>query len=206
MSLLDSASLFLIILTLAVVPSTSVALVIARSATLGVANGIAVAVGIVLGDLIFILLAILGMSAIAEGMGAFFVVVKCVGGAYLLWMGYSLLVSKSEATHLVDGAKPNGRLFVSFVSGFFLTLGDVKAIVFYASLLPTFVDLTSVSNADLLTLVSITVVAVGGVKIAYAIAAKKLVDVGQNEKVHLGARKLAGGLMIGAGSYLIIKT
>jgi len=49
---------------LAALPSASVALVITRSATLGVANGIAVSAGIVLGDLIFILLAIFGLSAV----------------------------------------------------------------------------------------------------------------------------------------------
>ena len=59
MDLLDSISLFLIMIALAAVPSTSVALVVTRSATLGISNGVAVSLGIVLGDLVFIFLAIL---------------------------------------------------------------------------------------------------------------------------------------------------
>jgi threonine/homoserine/homoserine lactone efflux protein len=78
MSILDSISLFLIMATLAVIPSTSVALVVTRSATLGISNGVAVALGIVLGDLVFIFLAILGLSAVAEATGAFFVVIKYI--------------------------------------------------------------------------------------------------------------------------------
>ena len=54
---------------LAAIPSTSVALVLTRSATLGLANGIAVATGIVIGDLIFVLLALLGLYFVAGTMG-----------------------------------------------------------------------------------------------------------------------------------------
>jgi threonine/homoserine/homoserine lactone efflux protein len=62
-------SLLVTMLILAAIPSASVALVVTRSATLGIKNGISVACGIVLGDLIFVALAILGMSVLAETMG-----------------------------------------------------------------------------------------------------------------------------------------
>ena len=76
MSIIETISLFGIMAALAAMPSTSVALVVTRSATLGVGNGIAVAMGIVLGDLVFIMLAILGLSVVAEAMGNLFVVIK----------------------------------------------------------------------------------------------------------------------------------
>ncbi len=85
MSIIDSISLFVIMVTLAIIPSTSVALVVTRSATLGASNGIAVAIGIVLGDLTFILLVLLGMSVVAETMAGVFLTIKYVGGTYLLW-------------------------------------------------------------------------------------------------------------------------
>jgi threonine/homoserine/homoserine lactone efflux protein len=47
-------------ITLAAIPSTSVALVVTRSATMNPANGVAVTTGIMLGDLIIVVLAILG--------------------------------------------------------------------------------------------------------------------------------------------------
>ncbi|WP_456449272.1 LysE family transporter [Thiolapillus sp.] len=55
---------------LAGIPSTSVSLVVTRSATLGIRNGMAVSAGIVLGDLAFIALAISGLSVVAEQMGS----------------------------------------------------------------------------------------------------------------------------------------
>jgi len=205
MSFLDSISLFLIMITLAVIPSASVALVVTRSATLGVPNGVAVAIGIVLGDLVFILLAILGLSVIAETMGVMFAVIKYIGAGYLLWLGYSLLTSKNKSTYTVDESKLRGNIVVSFLSGFFLTLGDVKAIFFYVSLFPTFIDLTAIEYLDLLIIIFVTIATVGGVKIAYAIIAKKVVNLTQGMKLEKGAKKVAGSFMIGAGSYLIVK-
>tara|TARA_R110002072_G_scaffold119555_2_gene252434 strand:+ start:3177 stop:3797 length:621 start_codon:yes stop_codon:yes gene_type:complete len=205
MSVLDSISFFLIMVSLAVIPSASVALVVTRSATLGVANGVAVAMGIVLGDLVFIFLAILGLTVIAETMGVMFVLVKYIGAAYLFWIGYSLLTSQKNTTQLVNESKLDGNIKVSFLSGFFLTLGDVKAIFFYASFFPTFIDLAAIEYMDFLIIILVTIVTVGGVKISYAVIAKKLVNMTQELKLERGAKKIAGSFMIGAGSYLVVK-
>lgn len=66
MSIIESLTLLGIMVALAAMPSASVALVVTRSATLGVANGLAVSAGIVLGDLVFITFAIFGLSVVAE--------------------------------------------------------------------------------------------------------------------------------------------
>jgi len=191
-------------ITLAVIPSASVALVVTRSATLGMSNGVAVAMGIVLGDLVFIFLAILGLSVIAETMGAMFVIIKYLGGAYLLWIGYSLLTSQNKSTYTVDESKLRGNIVVSLLSGFFLTLGDMKAIFFYVSLFPAFIDLVAIEYLDLLIIIFVTIATVGGVKVTYAVIAKKVVDMTQGMKLQRGAKKVAGGFMIGTGSYLIV--
>jgi len=51
MSIIETITLFGIMVALAAMSSASVALVVTRSVTLGVGNGIAVAIGIVLGNL-----------------------------------------------------------------------------------------------------------------------------------------------------------
>ena len=103
-------------------------------------------------------------------------------------------------------ARVNENLLISFFSGFLLTLGGVKAIFFYASFFPVFVDLTSVSLSTLLATVIITVTAVGGVKIAYAVAARKLTNLAAGTGLQAGAKKVMGCFMIGAGGYLILKS
>lgn len=205
MTIIDSISLFVIMVTLAIIPGTSVALVITRSATLGVANGIAVSLGIVLGDLIFILLAILGLSIVAETMGGFFLVIKYLAGAYLLWIGYTLLTSSTKNTITVSTGNTTGNFITSFLAGFFLTLGDIKAIFFYVSLFPTFIDPSILKLTDVFIIMLVTIVTVGGVKIAYAISARKAVTMTKGLKLEKAAKKFAGSFMIGAGSYLIVK-
>jgi threonine/homoserine/homoserine lactone efflux protein len=205
MSIIDTIALFGIMVALAAMPSASVALVVTRSATLGVANGIAVSVGIVLGDLVFILLAIAGLSVVAETMGGLFMVIKYLGAVYLLWLGSTLLTSKSVTEITVERSIEKRNLVASFLAGFMLTLGDIKAIVFYVSLFPVFVDLSSLHVADILTIISVMVVAVGGVKAIYAFSSLKVASLAKRYKLDNAARKTAGGLMVGAGSYLIIK-
>lgn len=51
---------------LAALPSTSVALVIGQSAKLGIKSGIAVALGITLGDVCWVVIVMLGVSALIE--------------------------------------------------------------------------------------------------------------------------------------------
>lgn len=206
MTLLESITLFSILVALAALPSSSVTLVVVRAATLGVANGVAVAVGIVVGDLVFVALAVLGLSVVAEKMGALFFIIKILGGCYLIWLGLSLLRSKGATLHKMEVPAAEVRnLVTSFLAGFVLTLGDVKAILFYVSLFPMFVDLATLTSSDIAIIVTVTILSVGSVKIVYAILASKIVQHSYNAVWRQATQKVAGGLMVGAGSYLVIK-
>jgi len=152
MGISESIVLFGVMVLLAAMPSTSVALVVTRSATLGIGNGIAVAAGTVLGDLVFITLAILGLTVVAETMGSLFMMIKYLGALYLLWFGYSLLMANGATKKVVNETGGKSTIPASFLAGFFLTLGDVKAIVFYASLFPAFIDLPALTVADMLVI------------------------------------------------------
>jgi threonine/homoserine/homoserine lactone efflux protein len=205
MNIYESITLLGIMVALAAIPSASVALVVARSATLGVANGFAVAAGIVLADLVFVALSILGLSVVAEIMGNLFMILKVLGGLYLLWFGFSLLSTRGMAKITIKKNNSKHSLVASFMAGFFLTLGDIKAIVFYASLLPVFVDLSTIQTPEITVIGLVTIFSVGGVKAVYAIFANKVAACAKRTNMESAARKTAGGLMIGAGGYLIIK-
>ncbi|MBN4078545.1 LysE family translocator [Gammaproteobacteria bacterium AH-315-C21] len=205
MSIIETITLFGIMVALAAIPSASVALVVTRSATLGVGNGIAVAVGIVLGDLVFVMLAILGLFVVAEAMGSLFMVIKYLGAIYLLWLGLSLLKAQRKTTITVNKAREKGNFVASLLAGFILTLGDIKAIVFYVSLFPVFIDLSALQVTEILIILFVTVVSVGGAKVFYALSATKVANFARELKFENAARKTAGGLMVGAGTWLIVK-
>ncbi len=206
MGLFDAITLMGVMLILAALPSASVALVVARAATHGISNGIAVAVGIIMGDLVFIALAILGLTTLSQALGGFFILIKIAGGGYLIWLGIQLWRSSGTQPSISISQRdhPDGHL-TSFVAGFLLTLGDIKAILFYASLFPLFVNLQSVSMLDIVVVVSITVVSIGAVKITYAVFAQRLSQHFEQRRLTRLQQKTTAGILIGAGGYVVFK-
>lgn len=206
MGLLEASSLFVVMLSLSLIPSSSVVLVVTRSLTHGVPDGISASLGIVIGDLIFILLAVFGLSFVAETMGWLFLTIKYIGASYLLWIGFTLLKSRPAVSISVEKTDQKRSLIASFLAGLFLTLGDIKAIFFYVSLLPTFVNLERLQPTDIVMIMLITIFTVGGVKIFYAMTASRVMAMSETYDLENKLKKLAGGFMLGAGAYLIVKS
>lgn len=204
MTLASSLSLLVVMITLAAIPSSSVALVVVRSSSLGVRHGIAAASGIVAGDLIFVTLAIAGLVTVAETMGTLFAVFRYVAAAYLVWFGFNLIRGGAGASGAGDLHR-SGGMGASFAAGIALTLGDVKAILFYAALFPVFVDVPALTALEVAMIGAITVISVGGVKVAYAVAARTIVAASKGLRFRGALRSAAGALMIGTGGYLIAK-
>lgn len=206
MTFAESLSLFLAMSALAALPSSSVALVVVRSATHGVRHGIAASLGIAMGDLVFVALAVVGLAAMAEAMGTFFTVLRYAAAAYLVWFGISLIRSEPAALSGSASAGGPGGLWISFAAGIGLTLGDVKAILFYAALFPVFVDLTAATITDIALIAAITVIAVAGVKIGYAVTAATIAKASQGWPYRRAAQRAAGGAMIAAAGALALKS
>lgn len=169
MTFADMAALFGAMLVLAAAPSVSVMLVAGKSVASGFSHGASAAMGVVAGDLVFILVAVFGLVFLMEVMGDTVFLLKYVAAGYLVWLGVRFWRSRGQRG---TGVRPeHTSLKGSFMAGLFLTLADQKAVLFYLAFLPAFVDLAAISWADLGVLVVITIVAVGGVKLAYAYAA-----------------------------------
>lgn len=204
MAMFEAITLFLVMLPLAAMPSSSVALVVARSVSSGRMSGAFTALGVVTGDLIFVAMALAGMSVLAEWLGALFSVAKYCGGIYLIWLGLTILRSKSSL-EFQSTPVTKASYFTDFLAGLFLTLGDVKAILFYASLFPSLIEMDQIGAGDVLAVAMITIVTVGGVKLAYAVFASRIVAKLRHRVASDLPRKLGGTLMIGCGSVLLTK-
>jgi threonine/homoserine/homoserine lactone efflux protein len=187
----------------ALVPSISVLAVSARSVALGFAHGVLTSVGIVVGDIVFILIAIYGLSILADLMGSHFTLVKYLGGAYLIWLGIALWRSKPKA----DGVEGNSKTSMqsSFLTGLLITLADQKAFLFYLGFFPAFIDLSALSLAETGIILAIATVAVGGPKLLYAFMAERVRLILGNSKATRAINIAAGGGMIGVGVLLVAK-
>lgn len=196
-------ALFSAMVVLAAIPSVSVLAVSTRTATSGFIHGVFTTIGIVVGDIIFIIIAIWGLSLLAETMGSLFVLIKYLGGAYLMLLGIGLCRSKSKDVEKEKVIETS--LLSSFLTGLFITLGDQKATLFYLGFFPAFLDLSKVSYFDTSIIIAITTVAVGGVKLGYAFVADRA-RLLISSKTRKGINIAAGCVMIAVGVFLVTKT
>ena len=191
-------------IVLAMIPSISVLAVSARAAAFGFTHGLFTALGIVVADILFILVAVYGLVFVAELMGEQFTLVKYLGGAYLIWLGISLW--RADAKTRDSGEVEQSSLGSSFLTGFLITLGDQKAILFYLGFFPAFIDLERMTPVDTLLIIVIATLGVGGAKLFYAYLADRASLIFKNKRAIRGLNIFAAAIMIAVGIVLLLKT
>ncbi|MFT6123595.1 MAG: threonine/homoserine/homoserine lactone efflux protein [Oleiphilaceae bacterium] len=195
--------LFIAMVILAVVPGPGMLAVVARSMASGFSHGMVTTFGIVTGDFIFIFLAIYGLSAAANELGSFFSVVSYLGGAYLIWLGCSLWKTESKALPVEVLEAPSW--YTNYFSGLIITLSNPKAILFYAGFFPAILDLSTLVFVDIVTIMAVTALAIGGTMLVYAYLASHVKNIFQSEKMEKKISRVAGSVIVLTGIYLLLK-
>lgn len=203
MTLANTAVLFGSMIALAATPSVSVLTVSARSASLGFRHGVFTTLGILAADILFILLALFGLTLLAKLMGGTSYLIGYIGGAYLILLGVRLWGAARETSH--QDAAGATSLLSSFWTGLLITLADQKAVLFYLGFFPAFVDLSQIGAADIAIIIALTVIAVGGVKLGYALAAERASGI-LGPKAGSALNRAAAAIMIAVGLYLVLAT
>lgn len=171
--------------------------IVARTLSHGAASGVAYGAGTVVGILIFLGLAVFGLSVVAAEMGGVMTVLRYAGAAYLVWMGVRLWT----ATPVVPTRQPvpeRRGLFSVFATGVALNLGNPKMPLFYVALLPNVVGASltlSQMAAIALVILAVEVVVIGG-HVILAGRARRLL---RTPAVVRRVNRTAGGMMVGAG-------
>jgi threonine/homoserine/homoserine lactone efflux protein len=203
MTLLSITGLAAAMFLLAITPGPGVFATVSKALASGFKDTIPVVVGIVLGDLIFLLFAIYGLSTVAEAFNALFVVIRYAGCGYLIWLGIKLWRSAPES---VDAGriKPQPHRH-SLLGGLSITLGNPKVILFYLSFLPTFVRLDQLSSLDVVIAASVVSLVLGSVMLFYAYTASRTRELFKSTNVQKKMNRTAGTVMIGTGALLLSK-
>ncbi|UCE59477.1 MAG: LysE family translocator [Phycisphaerales bacterium] len=189
---------------LAASPGPAVLAIVGAAMSGGFRSTSPLIMGIVLGDILFLVSAIVGLWYVAESLGAFFVIVKIAGGSYLIWVGVRLLIAPGADATLPKqvGATTTIR---SIASGLGITLANPKAILFYLGFLPTFIDLSAMTFFDALVAVMAVSFVISSVLAAYAYAgaqARRMLGGGRNAR---NLRRVSGVVMVGAGTAVIAR-
>lgn len=160
-------SLAIAFFVLAITPGPGVLATVGRSLSSGFRPAAYFVAGILIGDLFFLTLAILGMGMIATAMGKYFLIVKILSGGYLIFLGAKLLFNPPANVEVVIQRNEN-LTYKNTLSGLGLTLSNPKTIIFYISFLPTFLNLSAFSFNDFIIASIEILVVIGSVLLSYA--------------------------------------
>lgn len=200
MTLGSTLAFVIAVFVLGVTPGPAVAATIARGLTTGFWSAAALHLGVVLGDLVLLSLAIFGMAAVAQAMGELFFVVKIIGAAYLVWLGWTLWTSEPiDPAAPAERAVPSRQTGRNVFAGLVITLGNPKAIIFYAAFLPTFVDLRQVGAGDIAVIAAVVVIVLTITNLSYAALATRARNLLRSRRAMRTLNRTAGTMMVGAG-------
>lgn len=127
----------------------------ARSLSGGIAAAWPLAIGVAIGDLVWPLTAILGLSWIESAYGDFLSLLRWVAAAIFLVMGI-LLIRKPAATLNADSRLTRPGMWAGFSVGVAAVIGNPKAILFYMGALPGFFTLERLTTPDIAAIIAIS--------------------------------------------------
>ena len=135
-------------LLLAMSPGPDTAYILGRSAQHGWRGGALAALGIAVGIWVHILAAAVGLSGLLMASSRAFMVAKLVGAAYLLFLGFKMLVSTGQRLSPLPGSATSptsaGQIFGQ---GFLTNVLNPKVALFFLAFLPQFINSDTPSKA-----------------------------------------------------------
>jgi len=172
---MDIAALIVFASALAVAsasPGPGIIALVARVIGTGVRGAAAYAAGFVIGDLVWLSVAILGLAVIAQQFSQVFLVIKYVGAGYLIYLAYRMWTAPTQRIDVAADTTREGQWRL-FLGGLALSLGNPKVMAFYVALLPSLIDINRIGILGFAELVAICVVVLTVVLGGYVIAAAR---------------------------------
>ena len=195
LSLFITAALILVF-----TPGPNTLYIIARSVQQGRMAGIVSSLGVQVGGLFHTAAAALGVSALLLSSAMAFSVVKYVGAAYLIYLGFKTLLTRENVaeTETVEGKS----LSRSFYQGVLVCLFNPKAALFFFAFLPQFVDAKRGSAATQIMFLGAIVVVLGALSDSiYALLSGSVGNLLRgNLRLLRSQRYFAGSVYIGLGA------
>ncbi|MCF1743415.1 LysE family translocator [Paradevosia shaoguanensis] len=185
------------------VPGPGVAAVVARALGGGFRAALPMVLGILVGDLVYLVFAVFGLATIAHYFNAVFEIVRIAGALYLLYIAWTFWTAKPGSEQI--GPRAEEHWSRTFLSGFSLTLGNPKTIVFYLALLPTVIPLEQMNPLAFTEITAIVIVVLLIIGCGYAFLAARARDMFTSAKAIRRMNKTAGVMMATAAGLVALR-
>tara|TARA_B100000959_G_scaffold163026_1_gene170816 strand:- start:440 stop:1066 length:627 start_codon:yes stop_codon:yes gene_type:complete len=181
-------------------PGPVVLVVVAQSLCGGSRRGLTAVAGATLGNIILYIIAATGLAVLATLLAEAFAWLRWFGVGYLGWLGVQYW-----RTAKVVSDKPEPLVWqqrAAFISGLVVAVSNPKAVLFYAALLPLFIDAGLPATPQLVVLGVISIPMSVVFNIAYALLAGKASGylVEHDQRVWIG--RVSGGFFMVAAVLL----
>ena len=185
-------------LALLLIPGPAVIYVLNRSVSDGREAGLAAVAGLELGNLVHVIAASVGLSAVLATSATAFNVVKWLGAGYLIFVGLRTLATRPQMIESLSTSVSRRR---SFLQGIVVNALNPKVALFFLSYLPQFIDADNGAAWSQALILGIIFVAIGCLTDGtYALAASALRSVLVNGRsLPFIQRYVAGSVFIGLG-------
>ncbi|MBH0055405.1 LysE family translocator [Pseudoalteromonas sp. SWXJZ94C] len=204
--MIDAAALAVFIPTfffVSITPGMCMTLAMTLGMSIGVRRTLWMMIGELLGVAAVAVAAVLGVASIMLNYPDAFAILKWVGGAYLIYIGFNMWRAKGKMS--IDTSKPNDVSRQSlFTQGFVTAIANPKGWAFMISLLPPFISVKYALAPQLLVLLGVIMVSEFVCMLAYATGGKSLrlfLARGDNIK---WMNRIAGSLMAAVGVWLAL--
>ncbi len=125
---------------LIVVPGPSVLFTVSRALALGRMAGVATVAGNTVGVYVQVVAVAFGIGALVERSVMVFTIIKLGGAAYLIFLGVQAIRHRQKLAEMLGSRIESKSVARVMADGFVVGIGNPKAIVFFAAVLPQFVD------------------------------------------------------------------
>ena len=186
-------------------PGPDIAFILAQTTKNGPRAGFSALFGIWTGTFLHVVLAALGLSAILATSAQVFAVVKWVGAAYLMWLGFQALRSNGSTFSNENKMIQSGNKLV-FRQGIFISALNPKVAVFFLAFLPQFVvHGAGPASAQLFLHGSLIIVVAAFIEPPLIIIGAKLTHhLSQNPSIAAWMDRGLGALLVGLGVRLAL--
>ena len=187
------------------IPGPGVAAIVGRALGTGFWRTLPMLSGLVLGDLIYLVLAVGGLAVLAKAFAGTFIVIKLAGACYLGWLAFKFWTTGIKPSEALPEKSGNDTI-ASFLGGLAVTLGNPKAIVFYMAITPAVIDIHSVTPVRLAVLAVITAGVLYGVLTPYVAMAARARSALKNPRALQRINRFAALAMAATAGYVIIRS
>ncbi|MBB4274952.1 LysE family translocator [Rhizobium mongolense] len=177
-------------------PGPSVAALVARVLSKGARDVLPFLAAMWIGEAIWLTCAVAGLAAVAETFHLAFVAIKWLGVCYLLYLAWKMWFASYDASEeKLPEAQSAAKLFFA---GMTVTLGNPKIMMFYVALLPSIIDIHSVTIVGWTELVATMFVVLILIDVSWALLAAKARGFLKSRRAIRIANRASAGTMAGA--------